>query len=43
MSQKVTLSALISPPHQLALLSLASGSSFTKAVEKAGVARETVS
>jgi hypothetical protein len=43
MSQKVTLSAIISPPQWLAVLSLASETSITKVAEKAGVARETVS
>jgi hypothetical protein len=43
MSQNVTLSAMISAAQSLAVEVLASGSCVTEAVEKAGVARETVS
>lgn len=43
MSQNVTLSELISPTQSLAVWALVNGMSVTKAAEKAGVARETVS
>jgi hypothetical protein len=43
MSQNLTLSAVMSATQALALGALASGLTVTKAAEKAGVARETVS
>ena len=43
MSQKITLSAGISPAQAVALEALAAGATVTEAAQKAGVTRETVS
>jgi hypothetical protein len=43
MSQKVTLSTIISPAQSLALETLVSGESITEAAEETGVVREAVS
>ena len=43
MSQKITLSAGISPVQAVALETLAAGATVTEAAQKAGVSRETVS